>query len=93
MKWNLETIRKELAEKLEDEALDAIATGACDRSEGMDKLLVVDCLENGWTVEDFFLKFNDSKVIDPWTVKRQVECMIATKQVEELFEINEVENA
>lgn len=86
MKWNLESIRKELADKIETEALDSIAAGKLSRSEGMDQLLIVDCLENGWTVEDFFLKFNDSKVIDPWKVKRQVECMITSKQVEQMFE-------
>lgn len=87
MKWNLESIRKELADNLETEALDAIACGQWGRDETMDQLLVVDCLRNNWTVKDFFLKFKNSDVIDPWKIKNQVECMITTKQVEEMFEI------
>ena len=86
MKWNLEAIMTALAEKIEEETLEAIATDKLSRSEAMDKLLVVDCLNIGGTIEDFCLKFNNSKVIDPWTIKREVECLVYSKQVEEMFE-------
>ena len=85
MEWNLETIRKELADNLETEALDAIASGAWGRQESMNQLLVVDCLNNEWTLDDFFMRFNNSNIIDPWKIKRDMECLIASKQVEEMF--------
>jgi len=86
MAWNLEKIRKELANNMETEALEAIATGRWGRSESMNQLLVVDCLNNGWTLDDFHREFDKSNVMDPWKIKKDVECLIASKQVEEMFE-------
>jgi len=89
MEWNFEKIRKELAEKMENEALEAISTGQWSRSEGMNQLLVVDCLKSDWTLEDFFMKFNNSNVMNPWKIKKDAECLIASKQIAEMFELHE----
>jgi len=86
MKWNLVSIMDELADKMETEALDAIACGSWGRSETMNQLLIVDCLKSGWTLDDFFMEFKDSNVMDPWKIKKDMECLIASKQIEEMFE-------
>ncbi len=86
MKWNLETIRQELANNLESEALEGLATGTWGRKEGMNQLLIVDCLKSNWTLDDFFMEFTFSNVMDPWKIKKDVECLITSKQIEEMFE-------
>ena len=50
------------------------------------QLLISDCLKANWGIDDFFHKFNDSDIVDPFEVLRKMECLIMSKQVEEMFE-------